>query len=249
MSLMDKLREAMRTWLYIEPGRDQGAITITQPLSFDAHVLRNRMWYRGDPSELEDFFKQCASDSASRSRFWAAIPDVPLRKIHVDIATQMVDRLAGIIAGDMEGFEIPDRETEKLWDEIANDNRWPALVNDSVVETLCTGDGAYKISIDRDVSPYPIIEFYGADRVTPVMKRGRIQEIVFHTLFHVKTKRYRLDEHYGPGYIRSRLYLLETNADREVSLEDLPETQGIQREVLFQGQMLAVYLKFFDSPL
>jgi hypothetical protein len=52
--------------LYIEPGRDQGAITITQPLSFDAHVLRNRMWYREIPSELEDFFKQCASDSASR---------------------------------------------------------------------------------------------------------------------------------------------------------------------------------------
>jgi hypothetical protein len=57
-----------------------------------------------------------------------------------------------------------------------------------------------------------------------------------------------LDEHYGPGYIRSRLYQLETEHDREVLLDEIPETAG-SSEVLFQGQMLAVYLKFFDSPL
>jgi hypothetical protein len=190
MSLMDKLREAMRTWLYIEPGRDQGAITITQPLSFDAHVLRNRMWYRGDPSELEDFFKQCASDSASRSRFWAAIPDVPLRKIHVDIATQMVDRLAGIIAGDMEGFEIPDRDGVGLARKIGLDRALSVLDMDR-------GHPSFLVCLDADSrvdpgylsaagaffargdAPGAVIEFAHQEAEDPVLQEAILRYELF----------------------------------------------------------------------
>ncbi len=250
MGLMDKIKTAMRTWLAIEPGTDRGAITIEQPLSFDAHVLQNRIWYRGDASEIESFFQQTAGDSVGRSRFWASTPALPIRKIHVDVASQMVDRLAGIVAGDFDGFEIKDAEIEKLWEEIAEDNRWPRLANDSIAEALCTGDGAYKISIDPELSKLPIIEFYGADRVTPVFKRGRLQEIVFHSLYSARSQKYRLDEHYGPGYIRSKLYIInQSGNDREASLTDVPETAGIQPEITFQGGMLAVLVQFFDSPL
>lgn len=249
MGLMDKIKTAMRTWLAITPGIERGAIVIEQPLSFDAHVLRNRIWYRGDASEIESYFRQTATDSVSSSRFWAATPDLPIRKIHLDIASQMIDKLAGIVAGDFEGFEIKEKQRNELWNEIAKENKWPDLANDSVAEILCTGDGAYKICIDSSLSKLPIIEFYGADRVTPVTKRGRIQEIIFHTLYSHQARKFRLDEHYGPGYIRSKLYLMETNSERETTLTSIPDTAEVQPEITFTGDILAVYVKAFDSPL
>jgi len=249
MSLMDKIKTAMRSWLEIEPGTDSGAIRIDQALSFDAHVLRNRIWYRGDPSEIEQFFKAIQTDPVTKSMFWAAVPDLPIRKIHLDIPGQMIDRMAGIVVSDFSGFEIKDKQAADLWDKIARDNRWSELANDSLVEALVTGDGAYKASVDPDVSTFPIIEFYGADRATPVYKRGRLQEIIFHTLYSNKSRRYRLDEHYGEGYIRSTLLEMNTGAeDREVLLTTIPETEAINPEINFTGGMLAVPVRFFKSP-
>ncbi|MFA6664701.1 MAG: capsid protein [Lachnospiraceae bacterium] len=246
---MDKIKTAMRTWLEIKPGIDSGAIHIDQALSFDAHVLRNRIWYRGDPSEIEQFFKAAQTDPVTKSMFWAAVPELPIRKIHLDIPGQIIDRMAGIVVSDFSGFEIKDQQASDLWDEIAKDNKWSKLANDSLVEALVTGDGAYKMSVDPDVSTYPIIEFYGADRATPVYKRGRLQEIIFHTLYISKSKRYRLDEHYGEGYIRSTLLEMNTGAeDREVLLTAIPETEAIKPEIIFTGGMLAVPVQFFKSP-
>lgn len=250
MGLMDKIKSAMRTWLDIEPGTDSGAIVIEQPLSFDAHVLRNRIWHRGDPSEIESFHRQTATDSVGRSRFWASTPDLPIRKIHLDIPTQMVDRLAGIVAGDFEGFDIKDAQALEDWGAIASDNNWSDLANDSIAEALTTGDGAYKLGIDQTVSKYPIIEFYGADRVTPVMKRGRLQELIFHSLYRDRDRRYRLDEHYGKGYIESKLYQVTASKDIEVPLSTIQDTAALLPKVIFAGDIiLAVQVKFFDSPL
>ena len=55
MGILERVKTAMRTWLEIEPGTDAGAIKIDSALSFDAQVLRNRIWYRGDPSEIDQF--------------------------------------------------------------------------------------------------------------------------------------------------------------------------------------------------
>ena len=42
--------------LKIEPATER-QIMIKEPLSFRATVLRNQIWYRGDPAEMEQFFK------------------------------------------------------------------------------------------------------------------------------------------------------------------------------------------------
>lgn len=249
MNLMDKIKTAMRSWLAIAPGTDRGAIVIEQPLSFDAHVLRNRVWYRGDASEIESFFKQTSTDNVSRGRFWAASPDIPIRKIHLDIPSQMVDRLSSIISGDFDGFHIDDNLAKADWEEICKDNIWSNLANASIAEVLCTGDGAYKISIDPEVSKLPIIEFYGADRITPIYQRGRLKTIIFHTLYTYRNNKYRLDEHYNTGKIESRLFLFNSTGEKEVPLTAIPETQSILPLITFAGGMLAVYLQFFNSPL
>ena len=40
--------------LKIEPATER-QIMIKEPLSFRATVLRNQIWYRGDPAEMEQF--------------------------------------------------------------------------------------------------------------------------------------------------------------------------------------------------
>ena len=48
-------------------------------------------------------------------------------------------------------------------------------MKDAVTKMLILGDGAFKLSLDESISMYPIIEFYGADKVDYVYNRGRIQ--------------------------------------------------------------------------
>lgn len=71
--------------LDIRPANDS-KITIYEPLSHAGNVTRNRLWYRGEPSELDQFFKATASknDIVAQSRFWAATPseNSSIRKMH-----------------------------------------------------------------------------------------------------------------------------------------------------------------------
>lgn len=254
MGIMDKAKQAIRAWLAIEPASDEGAITIRQPLSFDAYVLRNRIWYRGDASEIEQFFKAAGTgsetDTVNQSRFWASVSTNPIRKIHLDIPTQIVNRLSDIVVSDFAGFEIPDKDSEELWEEIATENKWQRFAKKSVDEALVTGDGAYKISVDPALSKYPIIEFYGADRVSFVSKRGRLQEVVFHTLYKNEHDRFRLDEHYATGSVKSELFKLGTREETLVPLTSIPETELILPSVTFTGDvMLAVPVQFTESAI
>lgn len=160
--------------LRINPAPDNRIITITEPFSYGTNVLRNRLWYRGDPSELDQFYKQTASDSVSKSRFWAAVPsaDLAIRKIHSGLPAMIAERLSDIVVADLDGIELESQEQTDLWDEIAKDNDFDELVGESIIETLVAGDGAFKITLDTDVTEYPIIEFYSGDQVEYRRKRG-----------------------------------------------------------------------------
>src|SRR5690606_14695283 len=97
--------------LRINPAPQHQVITITEPLSYETNVLRNRLWYRGDPSELDQFYKQLSQatgDSVARSRFWAAVPsaDLQIRKIHSGLPAMIADRLSDIVIADFDGIEF-----------------------------------------------------------------------------------------------------------------------------------------------
>ena len=69
---MNALQRFIVKLLKIRPAVDN-KITITEPLTFQANVLKNQIWYRGDPVELEQFYKQIARSDVEKARFWAAI--------------------------------------------------------------------------------------------------------------------------------------------------------------------------------
>lgn len=127
--------------LRIQPAPENKSFIIREPFSYRTSVLRNRLWYRGDPSELEQFYKQSVTDNVSRSRFWAAVPSENrhIRKIHSGLPAMIVERLSDIVVSDMDQIELKTQDQTKLWEEIAKDNNFDELLGSSLIEALVEG--------------------------------------------------------------------------------------------------------------
>lgn len=247
MSVWGTVKNFIMRLLRIQPAINDRIITIREPFSYEANVLKNRIWYRGDPCELDQFFKQSAADPVSSSRFWAAVPSAGLniRKIHSGLPAMIADRLADIVTSDLNSIELETEAQQELWDAISEDNDFSELIGEAIVETLVTGDGAFKISIDTAITKYPIIEYFSGERVEYRLTRGRLQEVVFYTDYSVKERDYRLEEVFGRGYINYRL--LDANG-KEVPLATVPELAELV-DVTYPGDfIMAVPLMFFKSP-
>ena len=243
---MSWFRDFVFKLLKIEPARER-KIVIKEPLSFRGNVLRNQVWYRGDPSELEQFFKQAAGSDVERARFWASVPQGRVRKIHSGIVGIVIDRYRDIVTADMNDVDFGETDEQHplldRWDAIARSVRFEAVIGEAVAGALAAGDGAWKVSVDPDCDA-PVISFYEADRVDFVRKGQNITEYKFYTPYRSGEKEYQLEETYGRGYVRYRLLDSE---GREASLSLLPETADLQ-DTEFDGRfIMAVPLIIFNS--
>jgi hypothetical protein len=238
--MADKIRHGIRTWLRIQPAQN-GYIQLTEALDFEGNAIKNRIWYRGEGEELSQLYSQLDTD---KTRFWAAkcTPGMEIRKVHVGIPAMLADMLASIVVADMNVIEAGNRQQE--WDDIAKDNKFKELVKEAITQTLYIGDGAFKISFDTLLSPYPIIEFCAGDMIDIVRQRGRVKEIVFKTVYTNNGQEYVLCEHYGIGYIH---YELLRN-DRECELNAVPELASLKDVTWNDNFMMAIPLMFYKSP-
>lgn len=154
------------------------------------------------------------------------------------------------------------------WAEIAEDCRWTDIVGEAVSGVLTVGDGAFKISIDEDVSPYPLLEFWPGDRVEYLRRHGRITGVVFKTVLpagggqtaaaggasagggysagsfgDAHNVDFQLREIYEPGSVRYELW----RDDRQVPLSALPELAEYKPVTYDDKFPLAVPLCVFPS--
>lgn len=176
------------------------------------------------------FSLKTKSDDRIISTFKATVP------------AMMVDMLASIVVADMNEVDVGSRQSD--WDKIAEENDFTELIKQAISDTLIVGDGAFKLSIDTNLSQYPIIEFYPGDRVEIIRERGRVKEVVFKTVYTVKNQEYILLETYGKGYIT---YML-TRDNKECDISTVPELAGL-RPVTWEDKsfMMAIPLMFYKS--
>ncbi len=230
----------MRSFLRIEPAQSS-SITITERLDFVSNAAKNRIWYRGNGQELSELYKQINAD---RTAFWAAVPTrgMEIRKVHTGIPRLMIDVLTSVVLSDMNDIKLPEHLTE-LWSKIAEENNFDELLQSALSQTLYIGDGAFKISIDTDISENPIVEFYPGDKVEFVRKRGRICEIIFKTVYTHKSGIYTLHEIYGYGYVDYKLY----RGESECPLTAIPQTKELLRVTFDRSLIMAVPLMIYQS--
>ena len=242
MRIMERVKSMIRNWLEIQPASAKG-FTIREPVSFETNVMRNRIWYRGDASELDQLFKALAEDAVCDARFWAAAPqDETIRKAHSGLPGIIVDTFVALVAADLDDIDFDNDDHAKgEWERIAKENKLPALISSAIAETLVTGDGAFKLNMDTNISPSPILEYWGADSVEYVYSHGRVQEI--HFISSVGDRGRILKEIYKPGSVT---YKLMQN-DKELPLEAEESTADLL-PVEFDGDfMLAVPMRFWPS--
>ena len=252
MAEMKGLKGFILNWLGIEPAPQETRILVHEAITHAANVLKNQLWYRGDPSELEQFYKQLAEADANvysttiKNKFWASIPngDVKVRKIHSGLPAMIVDTLSDIVVNDLLDPEIEGGLKDR-WEDFCKENEFDDLLVGALQKVLVTGDGAFKLNIDTDLSEQPLLEFYGADQVEYEYKRGKLQALIFKTEYCHKGKKYQLHERYGKGTVEYKLF---GPNDNEYPLNTIPETEGLV-DVTFAGDyIMGVPLKVYKSP-
>ena len=219
MAILGGLKRMIKGWLDINDA-PQMTVNIDEKFNFETNCIKNKIWMRGDANELEQLYKQFYNQDAM---FWGSVPYIKIRKIHTGIPSLMVETLASIVVRDLNGIEVEERQTD--WDAIEKENDITSLVEKAVTKALYLGDGAFKISFDKEVSNYPIIEFYGADEVDLEYARGKFKKAVFKTVYQHDKKNYMLYESYGFGYIKYRLVKLPE--EKEVALDAIPQTRQL----------------------
>ena len=240
------LTKAAIKYLNVQPALTN-PITIQEAYTYETNVIRNKLWYRGEPYELDQFFKNISSDPVNKARFWSAVPseDLSIRKIHSGLPAMIADKLSDIVVADLDSIEVTGENDNTLWEEIRKDNKFDDMLGDIIATTLVSGDGAFKLSIDTEISKYPIIEFFDGDKVEYITQRGRLKEIKFYTFYTKNNRQYKLSETYGKGYINYNLY--DSNGN-EVSLNTLDETRELGNTTYKGNFIMAVPLMFFKSP-
>lgn len=226
----------------IEPAREK-QITILEPHTFRGNVLKNKIWYRGDSSEIEQYFRKTAKWDVESARFWAAKAQGKIRKMHSGIVATVIDRYRDIILSDLDGVDFNNSELDEIWKDIYKKSHLNDVIGTAIAGVLAAGDGAFKITAD-ECSQYPIIEFYDAEDVDYVYIHSTLKEIKFYTSYKNSDKELRLEETYGFGYV---LYKLYDDTGKEMPMDFLPETAHLVDFGIEGNLMLAAPLKIFNS--
>ena len=243
MGFKDMIRTKMQSFLEINPPIAM-TINIQEWLDFNGNAIKNKIWYRGDPNEIEQLYWQLPQHEVDKQKFWASrpTPGMEMRKIHTGLPSTMVDLLAGITTN-INDFDFDNDAVGEVWEHIAEENDTKHLTENSVKGTLVVGDGAYKISIDPQMSAYPIIEFWTGEKVEYRFKRGRIQEVIFKSFHKHSDQTIELREVYGHGYIRYETYIGDSPVEMPVDGDFI----GLVNIEWDGNDMMAVPVKFYSS--
>ena len=224
--LNDKLKDVVRNWLNIVPAPGD-TITIQETNTFEGNCFRNLLWYRGDASELHQYYTQ-TDDMMGNAKFWASdtTNDLKMRKIHTGLPAMIVDMLADIIVDSFNKITVENNnEAQKKWEDIAEDNDFKETIKQAIIDVLVECDGAFKISYDTDISKYPIIEFYAGTKVDYERTRGRITTVIFNNIYEKEDATYILKERYSKNGIEYELYKNEHLID---DYRAIPETADLK---------------------
>lgn len=230
--------------LKIVPARGR-QVRIIEPHTFLENVVRNKLWYQGNSAQLEQFFQKTAKCDVEKARFWAAHAQGSVRKIHSGIVAIVVDRYRDIVLADLDAVDFGEgrQVIKELWEDIFKKARLNDVIGKGIAGALASGDGAFKLTADG-CSSYPIVEFYDAENVDYVYVHAQLTEIKFYTTYLSRNKEYRLEESYGRGYIKYKLY---DESGKEAAMKLLPQTAHLIDIGIADDIMLAVPFKVLSS--
>lgn len=230
---MGRIKEMIKTWLDINQAPPRG-YTIFENKDFKTMCIINRIWLRGDAHELKELYSQLDD---SKNTFWGSVSTAGLeiKKSHSGLPRLIINKLTDIVVSDYNGIECENSILLDYWEGIAKSNNFDDLLEKVVSDAIGIGDGAIKYSYDKELSEYPLLEWYPGDKVEFIYKRGKLVEIDFENIYESNGKLYTLIEKRGYGYIRYELY----DGDKLIPLDSLEETKKLKNITFNKKIMLA----------
>lgn len=222
-----------------------------------------RVWYKGDGDELLNYYTSRTAGGFARdpiynrnksNYFWAiSSQEASIKRVHSGIPKAIVDTLTNVIGvPEVSCKGIEKSELSSLLDGV----RFKELLNQEQIPlTLAMGWGAFKISIDPSLSPYPIVRFYQAKDVDFVARDGIVMGLIFKDYYRASGKDYVLLEtrrrnERGNCAIEYDLYRLGPSGRAEPApLSDVPSLSSLSPvEIPDYKGLLAVPSRFLKDP-
>lgn len=247
MKLIDNLKGAIKRWLELEQEMHSPVSNSVNDTNIMQKYLLYDAWAIGDSTILKNTYKRLPD--GYKQSFWKCVPDSDICARHSGIPKIILTSLVDIIAENYDGiaFDNSYSKQEKIWKEIETDNDFFDIVVKATRDTLVFGEGAFKLLYNPEISKYPIIQYVPAKKCEIIKQYGRLKEIDFFDSVYYDDKQnmYILKEYYKKGCIEYKLFNAK---EKEVPLDTLPETAGLQN-VYFSDSLFiaAVPCKIFDS--
>ena len=227
MKIIDNIKEgvrnSMRQFLQIEDN-NKVSFNVQEEMNEETWLFKNEILYRQKPSELSEFYKNL---NLGDNSFWSNVPTKGLGTVKKcsGIPKILVDVMANMITRDLNA--IVCEEYQEIVDDTLKENEFKKMVNKALKQALSQGDGVFVPVVDKEVSEYPILQFYPAKNVKYVRRYGRIIKIITTDTITFNTHKYFLKTTYGYGYVH---YSLEDRYGKECNnlLHQIPETEYLQ---------------------
>jgi hypothetical protein len=212
-------------------------VEIQQDRQFRFRQVENQIWFRGNPSDLEKFYKQKRYPNEQyNTYFWREVTG-KLVKIHYPLPSAISRHMSAILFGEDinlkvdAGSESLSKQLQERLDLILAENNIKELLERGAQIESYSGSLGAKIVIDPEFSDVPQIQFYPAEQIDLSSKYGKVYEICFNDDYVYDNNKYKLKSIYGKGYIHYELY---DKDGRMVKLQSVPELASL-KDVVFLG--------------
>ena len=242
MKLKDRIGSGISNFLYpyIQNEYRMKGDYMKISMNRDQYLLNEKyLWFLGSEDLLADFYQTRKSDYSvidTRSEYYYSNVGSNVRVIHSGLPSLISYSKARLLmSGELE-FTVnkkdkEDKKTTETLKLIYDDNKLDGLIKNSIVTESWGKQFAWKISFDKDISEYPIVELYKPQDYKCNYKKGRLQEVVFFNYYEKNGNDYRLEETYGKGYITYELYQCNKDGNEILvpltELEDTAELEDI----------------------
>lgn len=234
-----------------------------------SNINEYKVWYLGDSSELLNFYTNRIAyglvDNPIYNRneanyFWSiSASEKNIKRSHSGLPNAMIKTLVAIVGVPKISCDDSEELNETLNKILDFNNFYSNFGDEQLALSLVEGWGAYKISANRDISEYPILEFYEALDCDFNFKNSQLESIVFKDYyFDKKSKRnYVLKEirrtDFKSSYIQYKLYRLDKEylEEQEEDLDNVDYFKDVKSsEIVLNGfnGVLGVPIRiFFDA--
>ena len=262
------------------PGDDRLTFINDEDHAVKQKIREYNVWYSGDSDELLNFYtRQNTIDynyepwfaRNKRSYFWSVTStENDIKRSHSGQPRNIVDTIVAIMGKpDVQGGHAElgrNNLVNQHIDNIIRENDfWNMYEQLQVPLTLVEGWGCFKLNWDRDLSDYPIIQYYRAEQVDFVIKSNRLIAVIFKDYYtDGKNKRYLLTETRRTEVVKTKnnklrrdLHIVleafevtgEDDVVKPVSLKDVDQFAHLEEHVVIEGfnKLFAIPSRFYED--